>query len=421
MTSREIATISIYPAPGRAHSPERHLSALAGYTRSLLHALPEHERTRHLVITNLKREHGRVFVDNGIEVHEAWSKGSQRFAWQIIRAIRARPSLKLVHLQHEFNQFGGVFTVPMIPLMLWIIRFVLKRKVVVTYHEIVGRGWLNRDLVKHYQLPVPGFAAHRLFRWYYRLTSLAADEVLVQHGRLRDILREEMGVGKSVVILPHGADDQLASADRIASRRKFGIGMHERMLLFFGTLDWRKGLDILVDALDLLPGSYRLFIAGGQPVRIRHRPQYQAWHAALVVKAEKNRNISLIGFVADEDLSALFAAADLVTLPYLLPGAVSAVLSLAVSYDRPFIGSTVFEYGLDPLVLFEADAEHLAQKIRWCFDGHEQEMLEYARRYRKENSWTHSAAILATCHARVLGTGLEDGTAGREAVRKRPD
>ena len=402
MSLREIATISIYPEQGQSHSSARHLSALAAYTRSLLHALSAEERNRHVVLTNLKREAPTTFQDNGIEIREVWQKGHVRFAWQIFQAVRAIPDLKLIHLQHEFNQFGSMSTIPIIPLLLWSLRFILKKKMVITYHEVVGRELLDPELAGNFCLPVPTPIARHLFKWYYRTTSFAASELLVQHSKFKHLLRTEIGVRQSIEILPIGTEDHIELADYTTSRRKFGFLPEEKILLFFGTLDWRKGLDILIDAFNRLPSDYRLIIGGGQPVRIKHRPEYQEWYAGIAAKINENPHITLIGFVSDEDLPLLFAASDLVVLPYVVPQMVSAVLNHAASYERPVIGSEAFEGQTDPLILFKADTETLTEKIRWCFDGNEQKLLAYARKYKQENSWTRSAAILTGRYRQIL-------------------
>lgn len=402
MTTREIATVTIYPPKGRHHATAQHLSALAGYTRSLLLALPEEARKRHLVLTNVKDTDIPVYEDEGLEVREVWSKGRLRYAWQIFRAVQASPSIRLVHLQHEFNQFGGAFTVPLIPLMLAGIRFLLRRKVVVTFHEVMGNEMLTPELVRKFCLPVPSRPARVLFRAYYRLTSAIANTVLVQHQKFVDRLRHEVGSRSDIRILPIGTETDVVFADRDESREQYGYGPSDRVLLFFGTLDWRKGLDVLLDAFDRLPGdTYRLLIGGGQPVRIRHRPEYQAWYGELEARMKANDRIRHIGFVADEDLPALFASADLVVLPYVVPQMVSAVLNHAASYERPFIGSEAFAGHADPKVLCPAEPTALADKIAWAFD-HLEELLAYARTYKRDLSWTNSAALLSGYYADTL-------------------
>lgn len=403
MSLREIATISIYPEQGHSHSSAQQLSALAAYTRSLLHALPENERFRHVILTNLKTGKPSVFTDAGIEVREIWQKGRLCFIWQILRAIHNLPNLKLVHLQHEFNQFGGLLSIPLIPALLWILHFVLKKKVIITYHEVAGRELLSPELAKKFCLPAPGPIIRFLFKQYYRITSYAANLLLVQHVKFQTILHDEMGIKKVSKILPIGTEDQLDLADRNASRKQFGFDPDERVLLFFGTLDWRKGLDILIDAFSRLPSpGYCLIIGGGEPVRIKHKLEYQKWYKGIVEKIEQNSSIHHIGFVADQDIPVLFSACDLVVLPYVVPQMVSAVLNYAASYERPFIGSNAFQGHADPLVLFQADAKQLAEKMEWCFAGHQNELLDYARKYKKENSWSRSAALLSGYYSCTL-------------------
>jgi glycosyltransferase involved in cell wall biosynthesis len=396
MPDREVATIAIYPEQGRSHSTEQNLSALAAYTKSLLSALPLDERKRHLVLTNVKRFPSAVFDDNDMQIRECWEKGKLRYAWQILREIHRTPSLKVIHIQHEFNQFGGVLTVALIPVLLCAIRFILRKRVLVTIHEVVGRELLKPGQVENFYLPLPGHIAMYMFRFYYRVVAFAASGIFVQHVRFRRILDEEMGVRGFVHILPIGTEDDAQLADRDTSRRKYALRETDRVLLFFGALDWRKGLDVLLDAFEQVPSQgYRLIIAGGLPGRTKDHPEYKQWHASLSARIRKNPAITQIGFVEDQDVPVLFAAADLVVLPYVVHQTVSAVLNHAASYERPFIGSDAFVEHVDKLVLFSANAGSLSQKIVWCFDGHLDELAAYSKDYKRANSWSHSAAILA--------------------------
>jgi len=403
--TREIATIAIYPSRGRSHSSADDLSALAAYTHSLLSALPDAERRRHLVLTNIKSDAPESFTESGIEIREVWDKGRLRLMRQLLRAVRGTPGLKVVHLQHEFNQFGPPVTIAMIPLLVWMIRFVLRKKVIITYHEVVGRELLTPELAGQVALPVPAHIGRQLFRIYYRVTSFAANEVLVQHAKFREILRDEMGVSRPIDILPLGADTNVVLADRTASREKYGIRPEERVLLFFGLLDWRKGLHVLLEAYDKLPaGRFRLIVGGGQPVNRKTTPEYQAWYSGVAEAMAKHPGIVNLGFVDEADIPLLFAATDLVVLPYLVPQLVSAVFTHAASYERPVIASQAFSGHADPLVLFKADAHSLAEKIRWSFDEDYDALQTYSRRYKHENSWTRTATLLAERYSAVLTT-----------------
>lgn len=403
---RDIATITIYPPRGQQHATAKDLSALAAYTRSLLHALPEKERKRQIVFTNRKLGQPAVFEDFGIEVREVWQKGSLLFIWQIIRAIAAQPTIKLVHLQHEFNQFGGPMTVPLIPVMLWILRFLMKKKVVVTFHEVIGNEMLSPELIKKFCIPLPSRSARFIFKWYYRITSRACNMILVQHQKIEARLRNEIGVGGTIRILQIGTEEHVQLADRATSRADFGLADNARVILFFGTMDWRKGLDVLLEAFKQLDDRYYLIIGGGQPPRINHRPEYKNWLADLVQQLNTHPRIHQAGFVDDDKLPSLFAASDLVVLPYLVPQIVSAVLNHAASHERPFIGSDAFEGHVEPLVLFKPAANELKSKIEWAF-GHKDELLLYAKNYKHEKSWIKSAALLSGYYQATLANAVK--------------
>ncbi|MDY0149016.1 MAG: glycosyltransferase [Kiritimatiellia bacterium] len=402
--SRDVATIAIYPEEGKSHSSAHDLSALAAYTQSLLHALPEEARKQHVVLTNLKTPSPHVFLDQQIEIHEVWKKGTLTYFFHILRRLRTISSLRIVHLQHEFNQFGGTATLPFIPLMLGIIRFFMRCKVVVTLHEVFGKDLLDPALAGNYCLPIPVALARPLFKLYYRILSCVTDEFIVQHPRIEQVLREEMGVKTPSTILPIGTETHVVPADRENAWVKYGIPPGRKLLMFFGTLDWRKGLDVLLDAFEQLPsGEYFLLIGGGQPVRIQHRPEYITWHAKLMERVKANPAIRHIGFVPDDDLPLLFAAADLVVLPYVVPQIMSAVINHAASYERPFIGSDAFNGQVDPVALFQATPDDLTRKIQWAFAEGKNRLIAYSLRYKTDHAWERGARIMLGAYARALG------------------
>ncbi len=400
--NREVATITIYPSQGHSHSSANDLCALAAYSRSLLHALPDIERKRHVVFSNRKNNFPEYFEDNNIAIQEVWQKGRLKYFIQIIRAVKSIPSLRLIHLQHEFNQFGGTLTVPLIPLMLFIIRFILKKQVIITFHEVVGKEILTPELMKIFCLPIPPIAARLIFKLYYKITSFSANMVCVQHQKIKTRLINEINIKRKVQILPIGTETDILIPDRTISREILGFDSYCRVLLFFGTIDWRKGLDILLDAFAMLPeNKYRLLIGGGQPLRIKDRPEYKQWYKGIADRIAACPRIRHLGFVADKDVPGLFSASDLIVLPYVIPQTVSAVLNHAASYERPFIGSTAFAGHVDPIVLFESTPEAFAKKIDWAFENLNI-LLRYTLQYKGQNSWSKSAELLANYYRDVI-------------------
>jgi hypothetical protein len=85
-------------------------------------------------------------------------------------------------------------------------------------------------------------------------------------------------------------------------------------LLFFGTIRPYKGLEVLVDAFDVLaslePGSWRLTVVG---------ESWEGWTLPLekIARSAHAEHITVdTRYVPDEELPGLFRQADLVVLPY---------------------------------------------------------------------------------------------------------
>ena len=402
MATREISSIVIYPDTSSASAPAEQLSALAEYSHALLGSLAESERGRHRILTSVKSQLGHTYQDRGLEVLETWEKGRLRFAWQIFRHLWRHPELKVVHLQHEFNQFGRTLTIPLIPTLLLAIRWLLRRRCVITLHEVLGPAVLKAELMEKLCINFPARLARLLMFHYYRLVCAASHIVFVQHEDFRQVLQNDYRIKTDIRLLPLGTAQHPRVLPRVEARRHLGYQADERVLLFFGTIDWRKGLDVLMDAFARLPaGPYRLIIAGGQPVRIKNTPAYQEWYAKLAARMKAQPGVQTFGFISDEDIARLFSAADLVVLPYVIPQRVSAVLNQAASYELPFLGSEAFTGHADPLVLCPATPEGLSAKIEWAFSGHLEDLRNYARLYKKEHAWERSAEVLAEAYAEL--------------------
>lgn len=399
-SSRQIATLVTYPEPGQKHSP---INALFGYTKSFLSNLPESDRRQHVVISNVKEAGPRCFDDNGIEVNECWQKG--RFAqWQqIIRAVRQYPNLKVIHLQHEFNLFGGLLTIPMIPILLAWFRWIMRKKIVVTLHEVVSPKMVNRQFLESNYLHAPPSVVRRTFGWYYRLMGKIAHGFIVHDAYFQRILREDYGIRKPVMVIPIGVDDVSVSLSKPEARTKLKMRPDIRTLLFFGAVARYKGLDLLMDAMVMLdPQKYQLLIAGGASARVETNPEYRAWMDAFKTRCASMSNVRLCGAVPDADIPVYFKASDLLILPYQIPRSMSFGMSIAAAYGLPFIASDAFREKIPDMFIFEQTPTHLAEKIQWFFDGHQQVMDNYLAAFRNERLWSKCASATAQFYGAIM-------------------
>jgi D-inositol-3-phosphate glycosyltransferase len=172
---------------------------------------------------------------------------------------------------------------------------------------------------------------------------------------------------RKVAVIPHGEYGGLArrgglDADAEAVRSELGISSNELTVLLFGQLRRDKGVRDLLTAAAMVEGV-RVMLAGedrgalGEAADLLDNPRL------------RERALVLPGFAPDEQVGRLFAAADVVALPYPKASA-SGVLLLAYGYGRPVVGYPVGglpEYILDGQTGWlceRADAAALTEKLR---------------------------------------------------------
>jgi glycosyltransferase involved in cell wall biosynthesis len=169
------------------------------------------------------------------------------------------------------------------------------------------------------------------------------------------------------VVIPHGEYGGLArrgapDADPDVARTELGAAQDELVVLLFGQLRPDKGVrDLLLAAVEV-PGV-RVVLAGedkGALAQVADLRDDARLAGRLVVRE---------GFVPAEEAGRLFAAADVVALPYRQASA-SGVLLLASGYGRPAVVYPVGglpEYVLDGetgWLCARADSDALATRLR---------------------------------------------------------
>jgi glycosyltransferase involved in cell wall biosynthesis len=168
-------------------------------------------------------------------------------------------------------------------------------------------------------------------------------------------------------VIPHGEYGRQArrgrsNLDPDQVRTALGAGDEEVVVLLFGQLRVDKGVRDLLEAAVAVEGV-RVVLAGEDKGALREVDDLRAdprLHARLTV---------VEGFIAPEQAGELFAAADVVALPYHRASA-SGVLLLASGYERPVVAYPVGglpEYiveGDTGWICRTADPAELAQALR---------------------------------------------------------
>lgn len=348
---------------------------------------------------------GRLEIGHArVEVVTAFrgSYGSQprllraaRYAVALERSLRAarRWGCDLLHL----HAFGGTR----------LERFTLSRAiatgrpVVVTVHDVhhLGTEDTSRSLRAYYTRP----------------------RTLIAHNRFSRRAIQRIAHQTPVEEIPHGhyLDTFPAGPDEAAARRALGVDPAAFLLLFFGQIKPAKGLGLLLDAL---------------PRAVAERPEIRALIAGRAWRDDPENYLRGIrdlgleervdfrhGFVDDRQVPALFAAADLVILPYRHVYQ-SGVLLLAMSRGRAVLASDlppmaeVVRDGTDGFLFRHGDSEHLAQRLVELAARPERlaAVGDAARaRMRQRHDWRTIGEHTLAVYRRLLDRGDRSADAGR--------
>ncbi len=173
---------------------------------------------------------------------------------------------------------------------------------------------------------------------YERFDAIVAHS---EHGARR--LSTELGVDPDRIhVIRHGAFTHLAAAP--VGAPPFGQEPNGPVVLFFGLIRPYKGLDVLLEAWRSLAGAQR----GAAELWIAGMPRMDLAQAGLAGFATPAGRRALAEhairvaprFIADAELPAYFARADLVVLPYREIDQ-SGVLFTALAFGKPLLLSEV--------------------------------------------------------------------------------
>lgn len=225
-----------------------------------------------------------------------------------------------------------------------------RRGLVVTVHDAVP--WTH-----------PETLTERGVRWHRAMVGRAArfaDAIVVPSTAVADDLAGLFpAAADRIAVIGHGVTTLAAPAD--AARRRARLGLHDRYVLAVATLEPRKGLDVLIEAM-ARPG------ASGAQLVIVGSPGWggidvPAAAAAAGLAAER---VKVLGRIPDDDLAAVLAGAGLLAAPSRAEGfglpvleAMAAGVPVVVS-DAPALVELVGSAGL---IARREDAGDLADRI----------------------------------------------------------
>ncbi|MCA9564491.1 MAG: glycosyltransferase [Myxococcales bacterium] len=165
-----------------------------------------------------------------------------------------------------------------------------------------------------------------------------ASGFIVQASEQAKLLASLVGEGRPVEVAPHPVYDVFAKGEvkleQEAARRQLGTKA-PNVLLFFGYIRPYKGLRILLHALaKLQTEDVELIVAGECYEKVQE-------YRDLINELGLSDRVQLFDrYVENDEVPGLFAAADVVVLPY-LSATQSGIVQVAYAFGKPVIVSRV--------------------------------------------------------------------------------
>lgn len=395
-----VTILSPYRKKGEAVTPDVETTALNFVTEALAFHLAEDNLSVRVITQRPDAATASRWYDGNVTVDEVPKSGGPfgffKLALTIPRADR------VVHLEHELYAFGGIITAFTVPLAIWALRH-RGHAVVTTLHGVIPLEKIDRTFVKSYGVQGSPMIVRAIWKFLIRGVCLASTIVHVHEDAFADSLREQYGVRSPIAVVPLGIDPRRQLIEKADARRDIGIDPSSDVVCFFGFLYKRKGIvELLKCSRRLVEENPRivLLIAGDLPRRAADAHEIES----LITALRDCPQVVFTGFVSDERLPKVLAAADVMILPYTFSMSSSGPLTLAVSHELPVLLSNRFtRYFPEAPDVFEPDSDGIRHAIEQYFrDASVRKRLQtFTLRHAEERRWPLIAKRMRALYERI--------------------
>lgn len=396
MTNKRLLNLGVivkYPPPNFKHTRN---SGITSYTKNLITSMDEYCKIE--VFADKIKGLDSIYLDENIKVNRCWDMGL-KYPYQIIKnIIKENKKFDVVHIQHEFFSYGGIFSASIFPILLIFLRL-LGIHTIVTMHHVASLSILDKEFIKKNGIKGKKTILKIGFFIIVYLIIRIPNRIIVHESIFKNILIKDYKCNSDkIFVIPHGIEEKKCLIEKIDAARRLRLELNEKkVVLYFGFLTGYKGIETLIDAFKFLNDEYVLVIAGGEPYRLKDDLSHKKFISELKERAFTiSKNIIFTGFVEEDNIPLYFSIADVTIFPYITRISSSGPMALSIAYERPFLASEVFRPSilLDDMI-FDNDSRDIAKKIEKFFDNKELriQIKNYIKKSKLEQNWKNIAKM----------------------------
>lgn len=340
-----IFMVSLYPKKGELYSSGT--SGVASYAKNITIRMQSP-----VVMLADKNNRPHFYEEQGVLINRCFNKGKLNLWLQVLKQVIRFPKINRVIIQFDFGMYGSLLATALIIPFLFALKLLGKKAYVVSHHVItdvfklrghvgLGNSWF--DTVK-------GNIYNFLFKTFYWLLSHLSEKIVVLEEPLKVMLAEFVTESK-ISVIAHGVDTKLKSMSKLKAREQLNLKRNSFLIMYFGFVNWFKGADIFAQTFKnsehILHQSVNALIAGGESPTMKSKKFYQQYFNEVLKTVSDSPVVNMTGYIPQEDICKYFSAADLIVFPYRHFMTASGVMSLALSYGKPFIISRELSHMFD--------------------------------------------------------------------------
>jgi len=272
-----------------------------------------------------RHEHG------GVRIVRCWCRGNPVYPLKIFRQVlKLKPDV--IHVQHGWLLYGGVFSSLLFPVLLLLLRLVGK-PYVVTMHTVV------RKEACLYKSKLINSLAKAVITIITKAIVKLSSAVIVHNCMIKETLERAYSLEKDgwkIIVIPHGAKE--------ASEKNICLRTDESLhILSLGFVRRRKGIEYLIEAFKKFLVKYprgTFIVTGGKHAHEKKNPIEEIkWR----LPADISEKVVFTNFIDDENLDELIWKSDIIVLYSVEDSFVEASGALArvALFGRPVICSRV--------------------------------------------------------------------------------
>ncbi len=261
-----------------------------------------------------------------------------------------------------------------------------------TILRVAKRKGMRRVAILHNLIPHEHRPGDKLFARYFVRSNDAF--VTLSRSVLEDIDRFDPERKRPRCYSPHPLYDHYGAAlGREEALQLLNLPADRRYVLFFGFIRDYKGLDLLIDAMPLLPEDCQLVIAG------ESYGSFEKYEAQIAASPARERIKVFNRYIGDEEVPAFFSAPDLCVLPY-KSATQSGITAISTHFGVPVVATPVGGLpqsvgGTGIGVMTESvSAEAIAKAVSDFDTAQEASCKAAIAAFKAENTWEKFAGKL---------------------------